>query len=77
MSQVALNWLRKKKGVTTVLMGARTSEQLETNLGCAGWDMDDEEEAILDEASAVPTPSPYNFIRRYSRTTDDGVSSSG
>jgi aryl-alcohol dehydrogenase-like predicted oxidoreductase len=77
MSQVALNWLRKKKGVTTVLMGARTSEQLETNLGCAGWDMDDEEEAILDEASAVPTPSPYNFIRRYSRTTDGGVSSSG
>ena len=73
MSQVAINWLRKKETVTTVLTGARTAGQLEQNLACLAWDLDDESDAMLEEASAVPTPSPYDFIARYSRTAGSGT----
>ena len=67
VSQVSLNWLRKKPGVTTVLMGARDPSQLEANLGSRDWDMNEEEEQLLDSVSEIGTPSPYNFISRYTR----------
>ncbi|HML20372.1 MAG TPA: aldo/keto reductase [Aggregatilinea sp.] len=67
-AQVALNWVLNKPGVTAPIFGARTPEQLEQNLGCAGWSLSPEEVAQLDAASAIPLPSPYNFIARYTRT---------
>ena len=67
VSQAALNWLLKKNSVTTVLVGARTPEQLKNNLGCMQWKLSDGEEAILDDVSGVEPPSPYNFISRYTR----------
>ncbi len=69
VSQVAINWLRKKDAVTSVLMGARTMEQLSGNLGAADWSLSDEEEGRLDKVSAVGAPSPYSFISRYTRKT--------
>lgn len=66
-AQVALNWVRQKPGVTAPIMGARTVEQLKDNLGCVEWELDSGEMARLDEASAIPLPSPYNFIARYTR----------
>ena len=36
-AQVALRWLLQKPGVTAPIIGARTIEHLETNLGAAGW----------------------------------------
>ncbi len=66
-AQVALNWVLHKPGVTAPIFGARTLDQLEQNLGCTGWQLTPEEVARLDEASAIPLPSPYNFIARYTR----------
>ncbi|WP_119071009.1 aldo/keto reductase [Aggregatilinea lenta] len=66
-AQVALNWVLNKPGVTAPIFGARTPEQLEQNLGCAGWSLSADEVAQLDAASAIPLPSPYNFIARYTR----------
>jgi len=66
-AQVALNWVLRKPGVTAPIFGARTPEQLEQNLGSTGWELTPEEVARLDEASAIPLPSPYNFIARYTR----------
>ncbi|NPV65984.1 MAG: aldo/keto reductase [Anaerolineae bacterium] len=66
-AQVALNWVLHKPGVTAPIFGARTLDQLEQNLGCVGWKLTPEEVARLDEASAIPLPSPYNFIARYTR----------
>ncbi len=57
----------QKPGVTAPIFGARTPKQLEDNLGSVGWSLTDEEMAKLDEASAMPLPSPYNFIARYTR----------
>ena len=66
-AQVALNWLLQQPGVTAPIIGARTPEQLEDNLGSVGWALTAEELSALDAASAIPLPSPYSFIGRYTR----------
>jgi aryl-alcohol dehydrogenase-like predicted oxidoreductase len=58
MAQVALNWLLRKKGVTSVILGARNEAQLADNLAAAGWTLSAEELARLDAASATPPPYP-------------------
>jgi aryl-alcohol dehydrogenase-like predicted oxidoreductase len=63
MSQVALNWLRGRPAVSSVLLGCRTVEQLEENLGALEWDLTDEEKGRLDKASAPGIPTyPYGFL---------------
>ena len=51
MAQVALSWLRDRPAVTSVILGARTLEQLEDNLGAADVDLSPEETGRLDDAS--------------------------
>ena len=60
MAQVALAWLVDRPAVTSVILGARTLEQLEDNLGAAGLHLSDEETARLDEASD-PAPADYPY----------------
>ena len=66
-AQVALNWTKNKFGVTAPIFGARKLQQLEQNLGSVGWALTEDEMVKLDKASAIPLPSPYNFIDRYTR----------
>ena len=63
-AQVAINWLLRQPGVTAPIIGARTLEQLEANLGGAGWSLDDRAIERLNQASAVETPYPYEHIER-------------
>lgn len=70
ISQVALNWVLRQPGVTAPIFGARTPEQLSDNLGSVGWALTPDALARLDEASALPLPSPYSFIERYTRRRD-------
>ena len=65
LSQVALNWVARKPGVSSIIIGARTSEQLADNLAAAGWSLSDAEIARLDEASAVPPRYPYQMHRDF------------
>ena len=51
MAEVALAWVTDRPGVTSTILGARTLEQLETNLRAADLHLTDEETAALDEAS--------------------------
>jgi aryl-alcohol dehydrogenase-like predicted oxidoreductase len=51
MAQVALAWLADRPAVTSVILGARTTEQLTDNLGAAGLHLDETETARLDAAS--------------------------
>jgi aryl-alcohol dehydrogenase-like predicted oxidoreductase len=67
VSQTALNWLRRKSSISSILIGARNLEQLEANMSCLRWDMSDEETRALDQASEVSAPYPYSFINSYSR----------
>lgn len=62
-SQVALAWLLAQPAVTAPIIGARTEEQLEDNLGAVGWELSEEELKRLDEVSALPETYPYRFIR--------------
>jgi aryl-alcohol dehydrogenase-like predicted oxidoreductase len=57
--QVALNWVTRKPRVDTVIVGARTEQQLRDNLASANWALTDTEVERLDEVSALPLPYPY------------------
>jgi aryl-alcohol dehydrogenase-like predicted oxidoreductase len=63
-AQVALNWLLCQPDVTAPIVGATSVEQLEENLGAAGWALSAEERSLLDDASASDAGYPYEFIRR-------------
>jgi aryl-alcohol dehydrogenase-like predicted oxidoreductase len=58
-AQVALAYTLGKPGVTSVIVGARTEEQLADNLKAADVALTDDERARLDEASALPLLYPY------------------
>ncbi len=57
--QVALNWLLTRPTVATVVIGARTEEQLRQNLGAVGWTLTVDQVKALDAASNVPKTYPY------------------
>jgi aryl-alcohol dehydrogenase-like predicted oxidoreductase len=60
MAQVALAWVVDRPMVTSVILGARTVEQLKDNLGAADLHLDPDEIARLDAASD-PAPSDYPY----------------
>jgi aryl-alcohol dehydrogenase-like predicted oxidoreductase len=60
MAQVALAWLVDRPMMTSVILGARTLEQLQDNLGAAGLHLSEEETAQLDAASD-PAPADYPY----------------
>ena len=53
--------------VTAPIIGARTLEQLDDNLGASGWELDEEQVDELSEASALEDVYPYRFIRNAQR----------
>jgi len=58
-SQVALAWLLGRPAVSTVIIGARTDEQLADNLGAAQLQLSAQERRRLDVVSAPPMIYPY------------------
>lgn len=62
-AQISLNWLLRQPGVVSPILGARRLDQIEDNLGAAGWELSEEQVARLSEASAPPDLYPYNIIR--------------
>ncbi len=58
-AQVALAWTLARPGIATVVVGARTEEQLADNLGAADLTLEDDERARLDEVSAPRLMYPY------------------
>jgi aryl-alcohol dehydrogenase-like predicted oxidoreductase len=60
MAEVALAWVTDRPGVTSTILGARTLEQLETNLAAADLHLSEEEVASLD-ASSTPQVGDYPY----------------
>jgi aryl-alcohol dehydrogenase-like predicted oxidoreductase len=60
MAQVALAWVAAQPAVTSVILGARTREQLADNLGAAKLTLTDENLAELNAASK-PEMSEYPY----------------
>ena len=73
MAQVALAWVADRPAVTSVILGARTLEQLTDNLAAAGLHLSEEETARLDAASD-PGAADYPYggpgIHQRGRTVD-------
>ena len=64
-SQVALNWVKSRLGVTSILLGARTDAQLLDNLGAAQWSLNQDEIDTLDRASQVSLRYPVSAQQNY------------
>ena len=62
-AQVALAWTLLDPAVTSTILGARTLDQLEDNLGALDVTFTAEQRARLDEASAVELGFPHDMLR--------------
>ncbi len=60
MAAVALAWVHDRPAVSSVILGARTTEQLAANLAATGLHLTPEETARLDAASD-PAPADYPY----------------
>ena len=59
VAQVSINWLLAKPGVTSVILGARTEQQLSDNLAAADFRLTGAEVARLDAAGRGRVPYPH------------------
>ena len=57
--QIAIAWLLARPTVSSVILGARTEEQLVANLGAVGWSLSPDQIAKLDRASERTPTYPY------------------
>jgi aryl-alcohol dehydrogenase-like predicted oxidoreductase len=64
MARIALAWLRQQPGVTSVILGARSLEQLADNLGAADLQLTREELSRLGEPTRPELPYPQWMIAR-------------
>ena len=63
MAEIALAWVSDRPAVTSTILGARTSGQLETNLRAADLHLSPAESAALNAASdPQPTDYPYGEL---------------
>jgi aryl-alcohol dehydrogenase-like predicted oxidoreductase len=66
VARVALAWLLGRKGVMSVIVGAKTIEQLDDNLAAADLVLTEDEHVTLDAASALKAEYPGWMLARQS-----------
>jgi aryl-alcohol dehydrogenase-like predicted oxidoreductase len=64
VARVALAWVLKKPAITSVIIGAKTLEQLADNLAAADLQLSDAEMTALDEVSKLPREYPGWMFER-------------
>ncbi len=67
VARVALAWLLSRPFVTSVIIGAKTGEQLADNLAASGLRLAPEQVARLDAAGALPSEYPEWMVERQDR----------
>ena len=77
VARVALSWVQGRPGVTSTIIGARTLDQLDDNLGALDVQLTAEQVAELDELTAPQLPFPANMLQfvpafAYGGTTING-----
>jgi aryl-alcohol dehydrogenase-like predicted oxidoreductase len=60
--RVALAWVQNQPGVTSTIIGARTMQQLDDNLGALDVKLTPAHLAALDEATKPTLPFPANML---------------
>ena len=74
MAEVALAWVTGRPAVSSTILGARTTDQLQANLRAAGLRLTPEETAVLDAASDPdPVDYPYGKLGVQQRTRSLGA----
>lgn len=63
-SQIALAWTLLNPAVTAPLIGARTLQQLEENLGALNVVLDEEHHERLEQISSIDRGFPHEFLAR-------------
>jgi aryl-alcohol dehydrogenase-like predicted oxidoreductase len=58
-AQVAIAWLLARPGITSVIVGARTDEQLADNLAAATLELSSAEQVRLEAVSRPPLIYPF------------------
>jgi aryl-alcohol dehydrogenase-like predicted oxidoreductase len=66
VARVALGWLLAQKHVTSVLIGAKSAEQLKDNIAATELVLTADELTALDQVSALPMEYPGWMIARQS-----------
>ena len=66
VARIALAWLLHQRHVTSVIIGAKTGEQLADNLAAAEVKLNADELKALNEASALPREYPGWMLERQS-----------
>ncbi|MBZ4417610.1 aldo/keto reductase [Myxococcus sp. RHSTA-1-4] len=64
VARVALAWLLHQPHVTTLIIGAKTEQQLEDNLACTTLKLTSEQLAKLDAVSKLPPEYPQWMLER-------------
>jgi aryl-alcohol dehydrogenase-like predicted oxidoreductase len=64
VARVALAWLLQRKGIMSVIIGAKTVQQLDDNLAAADLTLSPEEVATLDAVSALRPEYPGWMLAR-------------
>jgi diketogulonate reductase-like aldo/keto reductase len=62
-ARAALAWVLGRPGIASTIIGARTVEQLDDNLGAFDVQLSDAQKSILEEASRPQLNFPYDFVR--------------
>ena len=75
---IALAWLQQRPGVTSTIIGARTMEQLDDNVGALAITLTHEQVAALDKATTPTLPFPADMLSMvpafaYGGTTINGT----
>jgi aryl-alcohol dehydrogenase-like predicted oxidoreductase len=66
-ARVALAWLLERPGITSLVMGGRTEEQFRDNLAAVDLELTADDQATLDEVSAIPKLYPYWHQQNFAR----------
>jgi len=61
IAQTALRWLLQKQAVTSVIFGARTTDQLLQNTGATGWTLSEEDMEFLNKVSQPAVHYPLSY----------------
>jgi aryl-alcohol dehydrogenase-like predicted oxidoreductase len=60
-AQVAARWTLEQPAITSTIVGARTVQQFEDNLGASGWKLEGDPLQRLNEVSALPYRYPKSM----------------
>jgi aryl-alcohol dehydrogenase-like predicted oxidoreductase len=77
VARAALAWVVQRPGVASTIIGARTMEQLEDNLGGLEVQLTADQVKALDEASKPVLNFPHDFLARVSAFAYNGATIDG